>query len=306
MPSSPDSLLRAQFAPLCAFDIQISREHSAEQFQVLQQGESFYLRLRGHSDWLAMVENDERLQWLGSHKAESEALCEHLKQKAKHREWGRVLSLADPQGSEMVWRVAWKGSRSFLMRADTNEAVDFRSDDEWKRGSWIQPGAHFAKRFAREWKNPNSDVRQAMAFLQADEEARRLWGLEWTRGSWEELKRILRVATLLEHQWDERTVVQSRTINAYVNPFTSNAPQSGRLVRLIERLGARNVVILCDKSKLRRFAPRPFAFEVGVARWPELRVAVDPPSEHEKLEARLELRHWLRAEAPDLAGEWDL
>ncbi len=251
-----------------------------------------------------MVENDERLQWLSSHETESEALWEHLKQKAMHREWGRVLSLPDPQGKEMVWRVAWKGGRSFLMRPDTNEAVDFRSDDDWKRGSWIQPGAHFAKRFAREWKNPNSDVRQAMAFLQADADTRRLWGQEWAQGSWEELKRILGAATIIEHQWGERTVVQSRATNSYRNPFTSNAPQSGRLLRLIERLQVRNVALLPDKSKLRRFAPRPFAFEVGVARWPELRIEVDPPSEHEKLEARLELRDWLRAEAPDLLEEW--
>lgn len=147
-----------------------------------------------------------------------------------------------------------------------------------------------------------------MAFLQADEEARRVWGVEWTRGSWNEMKPILRAASLIEHQWGERTVRQSRPIypqgKAQIG-FGSNAPQSGRLLRLIERLQERNVAVLRDKSKLRRLATRPFSFEFGVARWPELRVEIDPPSEHEQLEARLELRDWLRENAPDLAEEWN-
>ncbi|RYX82564.1 hypothetical protein EON83_18500 [bacterium] len=310
MHSSPDPLLRPQFVPLCSFDIQISREHSAEQFLVLQHGALFYLRLRGHPDWLAVVESDERLQWLSSHKAENEALCEHLKQKVTHREWGRVMSLPDPRGQGRIWRVAWKGVRSFFMRADTDEAVDFSSDDAWKRGSWIQPGAHFAKKLAREWKNPHSDIRHALAFLDADDENRRIWGLEWQRGSWQETKTILRAAATIEHQWSDRTVMQSRTIHplgqqTHPSHFGSNAPQSGRLLHLIERLEERNIAILRDKNKLRRFAPRPFAFGLGVARWPELRIVIDPPSEHEKLEARLELRDWLQVEAPDLVQDWD-
>ena len=311
MASPHDPLLRPQFSPLFSVDVQISPDHSAERFHVLKRGQSFYLRLQNHLDWLGIVASDNATQMHDLAHSQGESLYHALREMIFHREWGRVISLPDPdpQNKDAFWRVLWKGKRSFLMWPDTSEAVDFRSDEAWKRGAWIQPGEHFAKRLAREWKNPTSDVRGALAFLQAGDEARRLWGVEWVRGGWEEMNSVLRAATIVEYQWGERTIVQSRPIYPQGKPqigFGSNAPQSGRLLRLIERLEAKNSAVLRDKSKLRRLVPLPFSFEFGVARWPELRAEVEPPSEHEKLEARLELRDWLQDNDPDLEAEWNL
>jgi len=301
-----DPLLRPDFSPLCSFDAQISEKHESNRFHVLQSGDDFWLRLENHPDWLAVFQSDEYLQrWTRTNPTQG-PLSEHLENLLERRAWGRVLSLFDED--DMLWRIAWKGKRTFLLRVDSGEAVDFATDDEWKRGAWIQPGAHFARRFGKQWKNPDSDVRAAKRLLEADDEARRLWGVEWTRGDWPELKRVLRAATVVEHQFGQRTVVQPRPIYPLGQRqigFGSNAPQSGRLLRLLERLENRNLAVLPDKSKLRRFAPRPFAFETAPAKWPELRVEVDEPSEHERLEARLELRAWMRENAPDLAQEWN-
>lgn len=301
---SPDPLLRPKFTPLLSFSAQLSSEHRPERFHVLQSGASFYLRLQGHPDWLGVLENDARLSWLAHSKTHGPLEREEWQERVMNRQWGRVLSLSDPLGGPALWRVLWKGKRTFLMRAETGELVDFRTDDDWKRGAWIQPNAHFAKRFAREWNRPDSDVRRAHDFLAAGTEARRLWGLDWMRGSWSDLKPVLRSAATVEHEWGDRTALLSRTIGPQDDGFGSNAPISGRLLRLIHRLEEVNTPLLRDQSRLRRLAPHPFNFTFGVARWPELRVEVDPPSEHERLEARLDLRDWLRSHAPDLLPEW--
>lgn len=305
MPSPPfDPLLRPDFSPLCSFDAQISEKHELNRFHVLQSGDSFWLRLENYPDWLAIY-NDGNAQLLElSRSGDAQHFHFSLRSRLLARGWGRALSLFD--ADKKLWRVVWMGKRSFLMRADSGEAVAFDSDDGWKRGAWIQPGAHFLKRFGREWRNSNSDVRQARLFLDGDDEARSLWGLEWTRGSWPELKRVLRASTTIEHEFGERVVRQMRSFYPldWASSFGSNAPQSGRLARLIERAQSQNVAVLRDQSKLRRFAPRPFSVQFGPASWPELRVEVDSPSEHERLEARLFLRDWLQTNAPDLGEEW--
>ena len=299
-----DPLLRPDFSPLLSFDAQISEKHESNRFHVLQSGDSFYLRLENHPDWLAIYD-DPNGQLLGISRSGDEEHFEFsLRRALDFRSWGRVLSLFD--GEQKLWRVAWKGKSSFLMRPDSGEAVAFESSGHWKRGAWIQPGAHFGKQFAREWKNSTFDVQSAKSFLESDDEARRLWGLQWTHGSWATMKSVLRAATTIEHEFGDRVVRQSRVFGPNERrhvAFSSNAPQSTRLIRLILRLERDNAA-LRDQSKLRRFAPRPFEFVALPARWPELRVEVEHPSEHERLEARLELRHWLRENAADLVEEW--
>lgn len=304
MPSPQlDPLLRSDLSPICSLDAQISEKHETNRFFVLQNGDNFWLRLQNHPDWLAIYD-DPGAQLLQLSRSGDKKHFEFSLQRAlNERSWGRALSLFD--ADERLWRVLWKGKSSFLMRAETSEAVAFESSEHWKRGAWIQPGAHFRKQFAREWSNATFDVHRAKSFLESDDEARRLWGLEWTRGGWSEMKSVLRAATIIEHKWGERVVVQSRLFAPNERrPFSSNAPQSARLIRLILRLEKQNTVVLRDQSKLRHFAPRPFAFSSLPAKWPELRVEVDEPSEHEKLEARLQLRDWLQTNEPNLLEEW--
>ena len=305
MPSPQlDPLLRSDFSPICSLDAQISEKHETNRFHVLQNGDNFWLRLQNHPDWLGVFDDPGATLLQLSRSGDNEHFEFSLQRALNERSWGRALSLFD--GNKQLWRVLWKGKSSFLMRPETSEAVAFQSSGQWKRGAWIQPGAHFRKQFAREWNNATFDVQSAKLYLECDDEGRRLWGLTWLHGgNWSEMKSVLRAATIIEHKFGERIVVQSRLFAPNERcPFSSNAPQSARLIRLILRLEQQNAVGFQDQSKLRHPAPRPFAFSSLPAKWPELRVEVDEPSEHEKLEARLQLRDWLQTNAPDLREEW--
>lgn len=300
-----DPLQRPDFSPLFSFDAQISEKHESNRFHVLQTGDDFWLRLEGHDDWLGLFDNYNG--YLSAHlRASERGHFEFLLVRAlESRGWGRALSLFDEDGR--LWRVLWRERKSFLMRADTREALAFRSSDDWMRGAWIKPGAHFERGLRREWKSPSSDLRAARSFLELGDDERHRFGLRWERGGWDEMRPILRAVAVAQHEWGERTVVLSRPVypaGAGQIGFGSNAPQSGRQERLLARLSELNRAVLPDKTALRSMAPRPFSFHAQNPAWPELRVEVEEPSEHERLEARLELRAWVRENAPDLAEEW--
>jgi len=294
-----DPLLRPDFSPLFSFEAQISEKHEVNRFHVLQVGDDFWLRLEDHPDWLGVFDNfGGQLSAIGR-SGDSEHFEFSLRRALTLRNWGRVISLADADGK--LWRVAWRKRRSFLLRPDTREAVTFSSNDDWMRGAWIKDGAHFAARLKREWKNPASDVSTARDYLSATDEERRVFGIEWKRGSWEELRRVARWALLIDHPGDERQLIWTRN----AQPLYQVHHEDSRLSRLWQLLSTRNVSALNLARAPSYFAPRPFSFHEGSPCIPFFRIEVSPPSEHERLEARLELRAWLRQNAPDLLEEWE-
>jgi len=294
-----DPLLRTDFSPLFSFDAQISEKHESNRFHVWPIGDDFWLRLEGHPDWLAVFDNVGGQLSAIARSGDRQHFEFSLSRALNARNWGRVISLADSEGK--LWRVAWREQRSFLLRPDTREAVTFSSKDDWMRGAWIKDGAHFSAHLKREWKNPASDVSAARDYLNANNEERRLFGVEWKRGSWDEVRTVARAAIQIEHPGDERSLILSRE---FYPPFRER-PLS-RIAHLWEPLFERNVPIL-DSTKLRRhFAPQPFSFHEGTPCLAVLRIEVEAPSEHERLEARLELRAWLRQNAPDLLEEWGM
>jgi len=300
MTSHPlDPLLRPDFSPLFSFDAQISEKHESNRFHVLQVGDDFWLRLEGHPDWLGVFDNVGGQLSAIARSGDRQHFEFSLHRALNARNWGRVISLPDTDGK--LWRVAWRERRSFLMRPDTREAVTFSSKDDWMRGAWIKDSAHFAARLKREWKNPASDISTARDYLGANDEERRLFGVQWKRGSWEELRTVARWAVQIEHPGDERQLIFSCEVNA---PFEERHEDS-RWRRLHGRLLKRNVPVFDPAIPRRHFALRPFSFQQEPL-YPALLLAeVEAPSEHERLEARLELHAWLRQNAPDLLEEWN-
>jgi len=295
-----DPLLRPDFSPLFSFDAQISEKHESNRFHVWQVGDDFWLRLDDHPDWLGVFDNIGGQLSAIARSGDRGHFEFSLHRALNARSWGRVISLPDADGK--LWRVAWRERRSFLLRPDTREAVTFSSKDDWMRGAWIKDGAHFAARLKREWKNPASDVSIARDYLSANAEERRVFGIEWKRGSWEELRRVARWALLIEHPGDEWT----RPFLRSTNSFSLNNPADERVGRVWCRLFERNVNYLDPAKPRRHFAQHPFAFAEALPCLTSLRVEAEAPSEHERLEARLELRAWLRQNAPDLLEEWGM
>lgn len=293
-----DPLLRPDFSPLFSFDAQISDKHESNRFHVVQVGDDFWLRLEDHPDWLGVFDNVGGQLSAIARSGDRQHFEFSLHRALNARNWGRVISLPDAEGK--LWRVAWRERRSFLLRPDTREAVTFSSKDDWMRGAWIKDGAHFAARLKREWKNPASDVSAARQYLSASDEERKLLGVEWRRGTWEEFRRVARWALQVEHPGDEYKRVFSRIVN---DPFWDFSMDS-RAFRLWRRLFERNELIVDLTKPLRYFAPRIFSFHQGNHCFSILEIEVEAPSEHERLEARLELRAWLRQNAPDLLEEW--
>lgn len=303
-----DPLLRSDFSPLCSFDAQISEKHESNRFHVLQSGDDFWLRLEGHPDWLGVFDNPNGQLGAIARSGDARHFEFSLRRALLSRDWGRAISLADPRpGENGLWRVLWRERRAFLMRSDTREAVIFGSSHDWMRGAWIQPGAHFARQFKRDWTDKTSDARAMLLFLELDDDERRRFGLQWERGSWEEMRRVARVGLQIEHPGDDLHWSLSQPLystgpeGSHQRGGSNRAP---RLARLWTRLLERNVPVFDRKIAVRFLSPRPFSFQSTFQNFPKLRVAVEAPSEHERLEARLELRDWLREHAPDLLGEW--
>ena len=302
--SALDPLLRPDFTPLFSFDAQISAKHEVNRFHVLQSGDDFWLRLEGHADWLGIFDN-QNAEFTGVARSGDFGHLEFLLERALiERQWGRAISLLDPSDDTRFWRVLWRERKAFLMRSDTREAVAFEARTDWMRGAWIREGAHFARLLGREWRNPDLEVAAARAYLMGDDEARRLFGVEWKRGNYENLRAVARAALQIEHPGDDRELGFIQSLQGRLWTIFPEELESGRLPRVWYEAFERNLPVFSGHFAERRWAPRPFAFQHCSRQSPDIRIGIDPPSEHERLEAHLFLRDWLREHAPDLLGDW--
>ncbi len=300
----PDPLLRPDFAPLFSFDAQISAKHEVNRFHVLQSGDDFWLRLEGHADWLGVFDNYSEELTETARAGDFGHLKFLLERGLTERQWGRAISLPDPNDPTRFWRVLWRERKSFLMRPDTLEAVMFEAQCDWMRGAWIREGAHFARLLGREWRNLNSEAAAVRQFLMSNSEGRRLFGVEWRRGNYTELRAVARAALQIEHPGDDRQLGFIQSLQGRLWAVFPEELENGRLPRVWDRAFERNHPVFSGPFAQRRWAPRPFAFHYSSWQSADIRIEVDPPSEHERLEAHLFLREWLREHAPDLLAEW--
>ena len=171
----------------------------------------------------------------------------------------------------------------------------------------------------RERKRAASDLRAAFEWLALAPDERQFFGLKWTTGDGATLRRLIFAAFWsADEVWSERPHLELRLsaspgsdfpletafIDSHGLPrprFKSSPP---RLARALQKIIARNRPFLPIGVRLNR--------EVGVGplaqretgRMGTIRFLVGAPNAHERLEARLDLRDWLRDEAPELLEDW--
>lgn len=171
----------------------------------------------------------------------------------------------------------------------------------------------------RERNRTASDLRAAFAWLDAPPDERLFFGLSWTTGDGATLRRLVFAGFWSSDElWAERGQLEYRLaatpgsefgaetsfVDAHPLPRPRFRAAPFRLARLLQKVVVRNRPFLPRGVRLNReVGSGPLAGretnKTGV-----IRFAVGAPNAHEMLEARLDLRDWLRDEAPELMGEW--
>ena len=177
-----------------------------------------------------------------------------------------------------------------------------------------------ARTLNRERNRATSDLHTAFAWLDVSPDERAFWGLKWTTGDGASLRRLVFAGFwCCDELWQARTELEYRLSAAPGSDFgieTSFVDFEGaprphfrsapfRLARLLQKIVLRNRPFLPRGVRLNR--------EVGVGPLAQretqkpgvIRFRVGAPNAHEQLEARLDLRDWLRDEAPELLEEWN-
>jgi hypothetical protein len=181
------------------------------------------------------------------------------------------------------------------------------------------PTGELSQALNRERKRAACDLRAAFAWLDAPPDERAFFGLQWTTGDGATLRRLVLAGFwCCDELWQERSELEYRLAATPGSEFgaeTSFVDSQGlprprfraapfRLARLLQKVVACNRPFLPRGVRLNR--------EVGVGPLAQretnktgtLRFVIGAPNAHEQLEARLDLRDWLRDEAPELLGEW--
>ncbi len=181
-------------------------------------------------------------------------------------------------------------------------------------------GDELSKALERERKRAACDLNSALRWLALSPDERAFFGLTWTTGDGATLRRLVMAGFwCCDELWQEREHLEYRLAASPGTEFaveTSFVDSHGlprprfraappRLAKLLEKIVLRNRPFLPRGVRLNR--------EVGVGPLAQretskigtLRFGIQAPNAHERLEARLDLRDWLRDEAPELVEEWN-
>ena len=146
--------------------------------------------------------------------------------------------------------------------------------------------------------------------------------IKWISGGQEELQAIMRAAIRCESEWPRQTTLEVRI---HMSSQRVHAPdefgawgrfilmkwwdfsENYRLTRLFARLRQRNYGVMNSPNGDRlqwRFSWDGPEIYFPTRRNGRIRFLIEPPTQHERLEAALFLRDWLRQNAPDLLPDW--
>ncbi|BCM90543.1 hypothetical protein IAD21_02397 [Abditibacteriota bacterium] len=171
----------------------------------------------------------------------------------------------------------------------------------------------------RERARAGSDLVTALQWLDELPEQRAFFGLQWTTGDGKTLRHLVYAAFWsCAEMWQAREHCEYRltaTPGAEFGAETSFIDSQGlprprfrsapfALARALQKIVVRNRPFLPRGVRLNR--------EVGIGplaqretmKMGTIRFLIGAPNAHEQLEARLDLRDWLRSEAPELLNEW--
>ncbi len=189
----------------------------------------------------------------------------------------------------------------------------------WKTTRFLleTPSEELQAALRRERKRAGSDLGKAFEWLLLPPDARQFFGLQWTTGDGAMLRRLVLAAFWdCAELWQERAHLEYRLCAApgtEFTPETAFVDFSGPRPRFKSAPPALGVRLQKIVARNRPFLPRGVRLnrEVGVGPLAQretgkvatLRFPITAPNAHEFLEARLDIRDWLREEAPELLGD---
>ena len=258
------------------------------------------------------------------------------KQEEKYQKWlqkgqfFRVFLLPDPiVGENRMWEVWWNSKYGFAL--PTNYPMEPEFSSRRREGSFFfcepnenlslvnTPTIDLCAHFQKEWNVPRSDVRAALLWCDLSVEERRWRAVEWERGGREEIEQVTRAACTVETEWahdrplmftfiflswyrEERGSLEIRVEN-FKDKWQPD--RISRLRRLFDRLEQRNSGIYnLLTARGRGWINSQGHPNAPIGATPRFHYDVAPPTQHERIEAALFLRDWLRENAPDLLPEW--
>lgn len=238
----------------------------------------------------------------------------------------RVFFLPDPRPAETrLWQIAWfcDGGHAIPVGHPKGlEGAYFRCKEEIGVSLIRAPTAQLRQQFEREWRDPLSDVRAALDWCDLSAEERQWRSIVWLCGGRDELERVARAACVLEMEdgWQ-----QGQSLRLGISVYNSSIRSTGvvmgaeawhsgwrassedRVTHIFRRLEERNQAIVDYPAGSRdeeNFAWSPDHSPDSSYCKAEIEIEIAPPTQHERLEAALFLRNWLRQNAPDLLNDW--
>jgi len=229
----------------------------------------------------------------------------------------RIFDLPDPRLDESnasrVWRIWWRPDESWV--EPLGHAKDLTGAFFWPRPSRLHlrkaSDAEIVRHFAREWNDPQSDVRAALPWCDWSSEERSHRAILWENGGEEELRQVLEAAVnVAAGRFPDRIrfamyVVWGRRRTMSIALPRSTHENTHQLIQpLLMRLKTcfRN---WCDPPTGDRMHwGFPWNDENRFSATRCIWFNPEEQSAHERLEAALFLRDWLSQNAPDLLADW--
>lgn len=219
-------------------------------------------------------------------------------------------------------RVLLHRSQAFALNPNGDLARFEMRGARWTQTRFLMetPTDELSKALERERKRAASDLNAALQWLALAPDERAFFGLTWTTGDGATLRRLVYAGFwCCDELWEGRKhleyrlaatpgtefAVETSFVDSHGLPRPRFRAAPPRLAKLLEKVVSRNRPFLPRGVRLNR--------EVGVGPLAQretskigvIRFRVGAPNAHEKLEARLELRDWLRDEVPELLEEWN-
>jgi len=305
----PDPLLLNATAPL--FVLEARFRGAVQPFRIHKSSGIFYAQCLGTPKFLGVFDDAEELLRSACNRGNGRDARAQVHAQLADEKLGRALALADPRSGSGFVRVVWRDENTpaFLIDPRSGEAVAFEPQTPVHRGDvWNQRDDFWARRWNKELRDQKSDLNVSLAWLLATTQERQQWGIFWGKGGWDEVESVARVAAVADPDCDLSTplvlVAHLRYVGERPTEWECDRPLSGRLKRLLKELLERNRAYVSDRNTLRRVAPTPFHFASLSLRAPQLKLEIEAPSAHERLEARFWMRDWVQENAPSLGRDW--
>ena len=312
------------------YGVKMRAPHAKRRIHLFTDGKFIYFRPKNApSDWWGVILGERsylKLELRGN----NGRFCRYEKSVRTYIEQGdflRVFDVTTP-GDEVhtSWRILWRpeiGVVTPLNHAQGLDGACFSPHTPQRNVSlWSTPTSIIRKHFETEWQNPKSDVRLALPWCDLVSPERDWQAIKWERGSRKELEDVVKAMLVCSPLWATRKEISvaytwslnetgksSLSIHLFQGVNSPHQAQCNRLTSRIEEIyrshynlpeGRRDDWLL----PWRKYGAKNYYGGGDCRGGGRVWYPIDAPSQHERMEASLFLRDWLRGNAPDLLGDW--